>query len=368
MLRLALPLLLSLIVLPPAGVPPAAAGQARCFAETGYCLEHAFFAYWETQGGVEILGLPVSPAVWDDSGRIVQYLERAILEWHPANPVAHQVLLARLGDARLGDRPERDAPANPCGAGCHQFEATGHTLRGVFARFWAARGGLAVFGYPLTEEFEEVSPTDGRTYRVQYFERNRFEYHPEHASTRYEVLLGRLGAEALRERPDLPARPLARVPDYPQREPGLPERLIIPSLGVDAPIRPVAVDGDGNMESPSSAWETTWYAPGVRPGDPGNAVIAGHVDFRGVGPAVFYHLRSLAAGKPVWVVDAAGSRYRFLVAEVAVYPLAEAPRERIFGLTAEANLNLITCAGDFDPISRSYDRRVVVYTRRDPAV
>ena len=57
----------------------------------------------------------------------------------------------------------------------------------------AARGGLAVFGYPLTEEFAEVSAEDGQPYTVQYFERARFEHHPEHAGTAYEVLLGHLG-------------------------------------------------------------------------------------------------------------------------------------------------------------------------------
>ena len=79
------------------------------------------------------------------------------------------------------------------------FPDTGHTLRGTFLDYWTANGGLAVFGFPLTEEFQEVNPSDGKVYTVQYFERNRFEYHPEYKGTRYEVLLGRLGAEQVKQ-------------------------------------------------------------------------------------------------------------------------------------------------------------------------
>ena len=75
-----------------------------------------------------------------------------------------------------------------------------HSLRGPFLRYWQAHGGLPVFGYPLDEEFQETSATDGKTYTVQYFQRNRFEYHPEFAGTANEVLLGLLGVEVTKGR------------------------------------------------------------------------------------------------------------------------------------------------------------------------
>jgi glucose/arabinose dehydrogenase len=62
----------------------------------------------------------------------------------------------------------------------------------------------------LSEEFEEKNPTDGKTYIVQYFERNRFEYHPENKGTPYEVLLGLLGTQ-LGGFP-IPTLPQANVP------------------------------------------------------------------------------------------------------------------------------------------------------------
>ncbi|GIV96706.1 MAG: hypothetical protein KatS3mg057_1363 [Herpetosiphonaceae bacterium] len=78
-------------------------------------------------------------------------------------------------------------------------EPVGHTLRGVFRGYWERNGGLPVFGYPLTEEFTEINADAGHSYLVQYFERQRYEYHPELSGTPYEVLLGRLGVEVLEQ-------------------------------------------------------------------------------------------------------------------------------------------------------------------------
>ena len=75
------------------------------------------------------------------------------------------------------------------------FPETGHTLRGRFRARWEATGGLAVYGFPVSEEFEERNPDDNRTYVVQYFERNRFEHHPENAGTPYEIQLSLLGRQ-----------------------------------------------------------------------------------------------------------------------------------------------------------------------------
>ena len=80
------------------------------------------------------------------------------------------------------------------------FPQTGHTIRGAFLQYWTARGGLAQQGYPLSEELQEVSKLNGKTYTVQYFERAIFELHPENAGTPYEVLLSLLGSFELKNR------------------------------------------------------------------------------------------------------------------------------------------------------------------------
>lgn len=96
------------------------------------------------------------------------------------------------------------APANPAFKPISPFDSTpdrdyfsetGHSLSGGFKTYWDTHGGLAIFGFPISEEFAERNPDDGKVYTVQYFERNRFEYHPEFSGTPFEVSLGRLGAQ-----------------------------------------------------------------------------------------------------------------------------------------------------------------------------
>src|SRR3712207_4398942 len=70
------------------------------------------------------------------------------------------------------------------------FPETGKTVRGKFLQYWRSNGGLAVYGFPLTDAQPEVDPETGKTFLTQWFERNRFELHPENAGTEFEVLLG----------------------------------------------------------------------------------------------------------------------------------------------------------------------------------
>jgi peptidoglycan/xylan/chitin deacetylase (PgdA/CDA1 family) len=93
---------------------------------------------------------------------------------------------------------ETEGPFGPvatAGSDRYLFTETGHTLGGAFGRSWQDGGGLIVFGYPLSEEFVEVNPADGKPYLTQYFERVRMEYHPELSGTPYVVSLGLLGSQ-----------------------------------------------------------------------------------------------------------------------------------------------------------------------------
>jgi hypothetical protein len=81
----------------------------------------------------------------------------------------------------------------------HTFPETGKTVSGRFWEYWQANGGLAQQGYPISDEFQEVSDLDGKTYTVQYFERAVFEAHPENAPP-YDVLLSQLGTFRYQEK------------------------------------------------------------------------------------------------------------------------------------------------------------------------
>ncbi|NJO81480.1 MAG: hypothetical protein HC828_01100 [Blastochloris sp.] len=91
------------------------------------------------------------------------------------------------------------------------FPETGRSLDGTFLTFWEKSGGLPVFGYPLTDARIEINPDDGREYTVQYFERQRFEYHPENEGTPYAVQLGRLGSLDAEKRDLLDTEPFQSI-------------------------------------------------------------------------------------------------------------------------------------------------------------
>ena len=179
---------------------------AITFPQTGFTLAEPFRSYWEANGGLAIFGYPISPVRTERNpdtfiGYSVQYFERNRFELHPENVgTPYYILLGRLGVA-AADRSKLRNPAPFARRGglapgeqAWYFAETGHTLRGGFLDYWQNRGGIAIFGFPLSEEFQEVGE-GGIVYTVQYFERNRFEYHPE-APPEYRVLLGRLGVAA----------------------------------------------------------------------------------------------------------------------------------------------------------------------------
>ncbi|WP_444685138.1 sortase domain-containing protein [Alkalicoccus luteus] len=143
--------------------------------------------------------------------------------------------------------------------------------------------------------------------------------------------------------------------------PGLPETLSIPAIDVEADLEEVGILDNGQMGVPDSAEGVGWFEPGVRPGEQGNAVLAGHVDSR-EGPAVFYGLHELEAGDTVYVTDEEGSDLEFEVTKTIVYDRREAPLEEIFGRSDGRHLNLITCTGTFNQEYGTHDDRLVVYT------
>jgi ABC-type transport system substrate-binding protein len=225
-------------VLLPSLLPPAQAYVAQTPTRTinGIEVSGRFLEQWSRAGterdSVYVNGLPITPlrdeiSVEDGKTYPTQWFERARYELHPDNAPPYDLLLARLGamlvegrgspDPSTGQvRDPADAPfvgveqPGDTGDGKLWFPETKHTLSGKFLEYWRRNGGLGQFGFPLSEPFEEVSPTDGQTYTVQYFERNRFELHPDKPAP-YEVELGLLGVQQYRMHP-VPASELPIAP------------------------------------------------------------------------------------------------------------------------------------------------------------
>ncbi len=148
---------------------PANADEGRLFPVTGFRVRGEFLNYWETNGGLPVFGYPVSAELWED-GRVVQYFERNRFELHPDKTAPFNVLLGLLGIERLqaSGRDWRTQQQGKASDGCLFFAETNHSLCGEFRQYWEKHGGLAIFGYPITEPAQEVSETDGNTYTVQY--------------------------------------------------------------------------------------------------------------------------------------------------------------------------------------------------------
>jgi uncharacterized protein YkwD len=199
-------LVLALILSIAPGTPASAQVAERCFPETGLCVSGRFLEYWEANGGLPQQGFPITGVIEERSifdGKLyrVQYFERARFEEHPQNAAPYDVLLGLLGVEQFeakyaGGQPSADGAFGP-NVECAPFPETGKTVCGPFLTYWRANGGLAQQGMPISDLFTETNPTDGQRYLTQYFERARFEYHPENAEP-HRVLLGLLGREQYR--------------------------------------------------------------------------------------------------------------------------------------------------------------------------
>jgi uncharacterized repeat protein (TIGR01451 family) len=142
--------------------------------------------------------------------------------------------------------------------------------------------------------------------------------------------------------------------------PVTPSRLRIPSLGIDTAVEGVGVRSDKTMDVPANIWNAAWLRTSVRPGATGQAVMDGHLDSV-LGAALFGNLHRLHRGDSIYVSDAAGNELTFRVMSVAVVPREGFPAVRVFGPASGRFLNLITCAGRYEPGARSYDHRLVVF-------
>jgi polysaccharide biosynthesis protein PslG len=189
----------------------------RYFPETGFWVQGHFREYWETRGGLYIFGYPISGVFFQD-GFYRQYFERSVFEFHPQHVgTQYEVQLMLLGSLRTQDRRDEPPfrPIAPFESDRYHmyFKETGHSVSFGFKHFWLNNQGLRNFGFPISQEFDERNQPppagDGEIHVTQYFERGRFEWHPEHRGTRYEYLLGLLGREYLQVR-GAPAEALQR--------------------------------------------------------------------------------------------------------------------------------------------------------------
>ena len=153
-------------------------------------------------------------------------------------------------------------------------------------------------------------------------------------------------------------------PKQEQASSGLPVRLKISKINVDAVVEYVGFSPDGAMDVPKERTNVAWFELGPRPGESGSAVIVGHYGWKNKSSA-FDNLYKLRKGDKVYIEDDKGVIISFVVRENRRYdPKADA--SDIFGSNdGESHLNLITCEGIWNKDSNSYSERLVVFTDKE---
>ena len=144
-----------------------------------------------------------------------------------------------------------------------------------------------------------------------------------------------------------------------------PVRLRVPAIDVSTGLESLRKAADQSIEVPRKPGSAGWWADGPRPGQPGPAVILGHVDSK-TGPAVFFRLDELQPGADLLVDRADGSTVRFVVTEVHDYPKDEFPSELVYYPTLEPELRLVTCGGPINPSTGHYRDNLVVFAAQAP--
>ena len=179
----------------------AATGGVLYIGETGQYLHGTFRLFYEQNGGYEVFGNPITPII-TDGGLRVQYFEKARFEVPFGHNEQAAVMLSRLGALAIeAIDPKERGPAFATGSvsGGTYFAVTKHTISSNFETFWKKHGALALFGYPLSEQFYTIR--NGVTVKVQYFERARFEEQLDGNAP--VVRLANLGSEYVARTPHL---------------------------------------------------------------------------------------------------------------------------------------------------------------------
>jgi LPXTG-site transpeptidase (sortase) family protein len=141
-----------------------------------------------------------------------------------------------------------------------------------------------------------------------------------------------------------------------------PVRLTIPNIGVDAAVEYVGIAKNGAIGVPQGPVNVAWFNQSAIPGEPGSAIIDGHAGWKDGIHAVFDDLHKLKVGDKVFVTDKSGSTTTFVVRAIKKYDTKADASDLLKSTDGLSHLNLITCAGVWNPQAKTHSERMVVFT------
>ena len=141
-----------------------------------------------------------------------------------------------------------------------------------------------------------------------------------------------------------------------------PMKVTVPSISADSSLVPTGILPDGELEVPplSQPLQASWYDESPTPGQPGPAVVLGHINGNGK-PGIFADLDKVKAGEDIMIDRADGQTAVFTVDHVDTVPKSNFPTADVYNDTPDSQIRLITCGGDLDRAARSYLSNVIVY-------
>jgi LPXTG-site transpeptidase (sortase) family protein len=152
------------------------------------------------------------------------------------------------------------------------------------------------------------------------------------------------------------------APSIQQASTTFPIQLKIPEIKVDSALEYVGLTGQSAMAVPAGPTDAAWFYLGPSPGNVGSAVIAGHDGWKNNIPAVFDNLYKLRKGDKVYIENANGTVITFTVSRLQTYQENQDASAVFFSSDGGAHLNLITCEGIWNAITKSYSNRLVIFT------
>ena len=230
--------------------PAFAQSDVRTFPETGHTLRGSFRSFWEANNGLANFGLPLTEEYVGPNGRTSQWFERARFELTEQGGRA-VVELGRLGVEITGGKVFPKVPPIENSADRRYIAETQHIIQYGFKQIWETRGDTRIFGYPISEEIDEILE-DGEWRTVQYFERARFEYWPN-LPPGERVLFSRLGS--------------ALVPRELTPPPGQAAPAPAPAPGGPPPAVPASVNASVTPQSGPPGTTFAFVAQGFEPGE-----------------------------------------------------------------------------------------------------
>ncbi len=354
------------------GLPANAAAPTQFYVEqTGHSLGGSFLSWWIDNNGRETLGNPVTEPL-SASGETTQYFEFGVLVEQQSGAIAREPAGSTLhtfdGSATASASPDESSiiitpiesirTLSTLGGG--YFYQVAPEIQG----YYDSLGGREFFGRTL-------SPLESGTGdAVQWFEYGRIEHGPSgpRLGTVGEELAVARGVDmSTATRGDAPAFNPDRYTTFhgdgtiPNAEGVfIPSRIVIPSIDVDARIESIGIT-NGVMDTPKDEWNVGWYPSMASPGEWTNVVMAGHRDWWGVGPVVFWNLDKIRAGDKIYVIgpDGAGATY---VVTLTWLIDAQAPADGLIADTGYEALTLITCAGQWT--GAGYTDRQIIRAKR----